>query len=83
MVDNNGLYALKLVGEKHVYELRGSEQHSFATVCDMVSDLTGYRADYLAREPLNHMNIGQEIRVVPAGIGTFGDSPALLVKRVG
>jgi hypothetical protein len=80
---DNGLYTLKVKGEKNTYEFRGSEQHGIGPLCDMLSDLTGYLAVYLRRSVVGPLKINEEAQVQPAVSGGFGGAPQFLVKRVG
>lgn len=83
MPDTDGLYTLKINGEKHTYHLRGTEQHGLLTLCDMLSDLTGYKSTYLAsREKLGGMDIGEMRYVNPADRGSWSGVPTFAITRV-
>jgi hypothetical protein len=83
----DGLYTVKLVGDKHMYELRGSEQHTLKVLSTTLSDLTGYKAEYITERVLHDMRIHESRRVKVANnmVGIASDDygvPHFLVKRV-
>lgn len=47
LAPEDALYRLTMQGEKHTYSFRGSQEHAAKETCATVSDLTGYRADYI------------------------------------
>lgn len=82
MADTDGLYTLKINGEKGTYYLRGTEQHGLRPLCDMLSDLTGYKSVYLADVTLARMRIGDMRYVNPADRGSWRGVPTFAVTRV-
>jgi len=83
MTDKDGLYTIKLKGESDtLYEFRGSEQHGLEVICHMLSDLTGYKGEYLRDEVLARMKIKEQRTVTPAAMGGWGDVPCFYIKRV-
>lgn len=85
MGDKEGLYSLEMKGEKRRYTLRGSSNHSLESLVSVLSDLTGYREEYLRsdRQMLSRMKIGEEREIAPASIGqTFKSTPTFIIKRV-
>lgn len=79
---DNGLYTLKVQGEKKTYELREAENYALGALCDVLEDLTGYKSSYLNESVVSLLEINQEAKVAPANAGGFGGAPQFLVKRV-
>lgn len=77
----DGLYNIKLVGEAHTYELRGSELHTLEALCHTLSDLTGYKGEFIRDEVLNRMKINER-RYVKIAQMWDGERPCFFVKRV-
>lgn len=58
MAPEDALYTLAMKGEKHVYSFRGSREHAAKETCATLSDLTGWRADFLEAVFVAHLSIG-------------------------
>jgi hypothetical protein len=72
------LFTIKLKGEKHTYSFRGSERHALKEASEFLSDVTGYKASFMAGK-LRELTLNTEVGIAPAdGYKT----PHFLVKRV-
>jgi len=77
---SDGLYTLKMKGEKQTYAFRGSEQHTLDVICKTLSDMTGYKAEYLKRDLIRPLKISGQCIIAPAN--SIGSAPTFIVRRV-
>jgi hypothetical protein len=76
---HDGLYSIELRGEREVYPLTRSDMN-YGDVCRMLSDLTGYKAGYIAKEFIAGIKI-QERRPVKLAMLHDGEHPHFIVVR--
>lgn len=59
----DGMYRLILKGEKHTYSLRGSQEHDAKATANVISDLMGFRADYIEALFIAPLNPGKSRKI--------------------
>jgi hypothetical protein len=72
-------YSVVIKGEQHTYTVESWRTLTFADVCKILSDLTGYRVDFLARDlPKRFDHLGYAL-VRPADVYE-GGTPTFLIR---
>lgn len=73
----DGMYRLVMTGTKHTYSFRGSQEHTAKVTASTVSDLLGFRADYIETLFIAPLNVGKSRK-----IKRDGDMLAFVIERV-